>query len=205
MEPMASGLPGWLRLTWAVLLGAVVIVHIGHAIGVNGQHRWWHVGHTLMAAGMALMYLLPRMAHPGLYEAGLVAFLLLAVAMAAVVALVWRREDVLNPLWVAAAVDLMAMTYMFVPTTSRPAQVTFLLMLYLGSQAVAWLMGLWNRVPNLSPEPFRVSDAASANVGEVDSVQRPERAVGLQATASLSVRSTLAVMAASMAYMLAVM
>jgi hypothetical protein len=43
-----------------------------------GQRRWWHIGHIVMATGMAAMYLLPRTNHPGQYRAGLVLFAVLA-------------------------------------------------------------------------------------------------------------------------------
>lgn len=206
MPSMASSmLPEWLRLAWAALLGVVVVVHIGHAVAMSEQRRWWHVGHTIMAAGMALMYLLPGMRYPALHQAGLVLFALLSVGFAAAVVILRRREGILNPLWVASALDLAAMTYMFAPPSSWLVPSTYALVFYLGVQAVAWAVGWWSRVPIVSPVAPLAADAVSAGGGEVVPADDRAEAVGLRATSSPSVRATLAVMAASMAYMLAAM
>ena len=218
-------LPLWLRLAWIIALGAIVVTHVGHAVAMPGQRRWWHLGHTAMAAGMALMYLLPRMQHPDLYPAGLVLFALVTLAEATATTVLRRREGVLNPLWMLATLDMLAMTYMLLPPPTRPTWLTTAVVLYLAAQALVWSLGGWDRLPVFrrgSPRRTPTATRVSPNA-EPDSVQHPGPApptplttdpapenatgpvVGLTAHSTVAVRLTLAVMTASMAYMLAVM
>ncbi|HVV11998.1 MAG TPA: DUF5134 domain-containing protein [Amycolatopsis sp.] len=189
-------LPEWLRLVWAVLLVVVAFAHLRHVVTMRGQRRWWHIGHTLMAAGMAAMYLLPRMDHQALYRSGLALYVVVAVALAATTAAHWRREAVVNPLWVASTLDVVVMVYMLLPV--RTPTVSGVFVVYLAGQAVAWALGLWSRVPALRPVP--ADGTAGTEPGGSATV-----AVGLTAHSSPIVLSTLAVMAASMAYMLIAM
>ncbi|MEU7401887.1 DUF5134 domain-containing protein [Streptomyces sp. NPDC044948] len=186
-------MPGWARALWAVALAGVVLVHVRHAWVLPGQRRWWHVGHTVMALGMAAMYLLPRMAHSGLYVAGVMLFTAVTVTEAA--ATVWhrRREGVLNPLWVSSTTDKLAMTYMLLSPAVRPAVLAYAFVVYAAGQALAWGLALWDRAPVLrQPAP-----AAASAFG------RPVARVGLGAHSTPVTRTSLAVMAAGMAYMLA--
>lgn len=186
-------LPGWLRVVWAVLLVTVAALHLGHVVVMSGQRRCWHAAHTAMAAGMAVMYLLPRMGHLGLYRAGLVLFVVAALALVVVTAESRRREGVVNPLWVASTLDMVIMVYMLLP--SRLAALTGLFVVYLAGQTVAWALGLWSRVPLLSPVPVGGRGVAGSR----------SVAVGLTAASSAVVLGTLAVMSAGMAYMLVAM
>lgn len=199
MEPAMADmslLPEWLRWVWAAAFLGVVIAHAGHAWSMRGQPRWWHIGHTTMAGGMLVMYLVPHMGHPGLYRAGLVLFVLVTAAEAAGTLVLRRREGRLNPLWAATTADQLVMVYMLALPMSGPALVTSLLVAYLGVQAVLWGAGLWSRVPAVRPqeEPLGAIGAASA----------PPRArvIGLAAEADVVVRVSLAVMATGMGYML---
>jgi hypothetical protein len=189
-------LPEWLRWVWAAAFLGVVVAHAWHAWSMRGQPRWWHIGHTTMAGGMLVMYLVPHMAHPGLYRAGLVLFVLVAAAEAAWTLVLRRREGWLNPLWVATTVDQLVMVYMLAMPMSGPVLVTSALVVYLGVQTVLWGAGLWSRVPAVRPQeaPLGAPGAASA----------PPRAreIGLAAEADVVVRISLAVMAAGMGYML---
>ncbi|MDR7303699.1 DUF5134 domain-containing protein [Haloactinomyces albus] len=214
-------LPMWLRIVWVVALCGVIVTHVGHAVAMPGQRRWWHVGHTAMAAGMALMYLLPRMQHPALYRAGLVLFVLIMVAEAAATAVFRRREGMLNPLWLLSAVDMFAMAYMLLAPAARPVWLTWVLVAYLGGQVLGWAFGLWDRLPVFArglPATVAPGDSPTA----VERTHRHEHAVtpladdpapeaapgpvvGLTAHSTVAVRVTLAVMAAGMAYMLAIM
>ncbi|TQJ00964.1 DUF5134 domain-containing protein [Amycolatopsis cihanbeyliensis] len=188
-------LPEWLRIVLAAVLCGVAVLHVGHVLAMRGQRRWWHAGHTVMALGMAAMYLLPRMRNEGLYEAGLVLFALFTVAVVIGALLIRRNEGVLNPLWIAAGVDMVAMTYMLLPMSGRFAPVTYLFVGYLGCQAVAWVTGLWGRVPVLRP----------VLAGAPDAPEAAAPAVALTAHSAPTVPPSLAVMAATMAYMLAAM
>lgn len=145
-HPMMSMplLPMWLRIGWAVALGAVVPVHLWHAWFRPGQARWWHAGHTVMALGMTVMYLLGRTAHPGLYRLGVLLFGTWTVALAVTAVVLRHREGALNWLWVAAAADMLAMTCMLLPAHAVGVRVVFVL--YLFGQALAWSLGLWGRV-----------------------------------------------------------
>ncbi|WP_216205373.1 DUF5134 domain-containing protein [Amycolatopsis aidingensis] len=192
-------LPEWLRIALAAVLCGVAVLHIGHVLAMRGQRRWWHASHTVMALGMVAMYLLPRMGNEGLYQAGLALFALVTVALVAGAVLIRRGEGVLNPLWLAAAVDMLAMTYMLLPMSSRFAPVTYLFVGYLGAQAVAWTAGLWSRVPVLRPVPVGTADAPGA------ATAGGQGAVALTAESAPTVPPSLAVMAATMAYMLAAM
>src|SRR5699024_7662082 len=140
-------LPQWLAITWAVILFGVTAVHVWHAWAMRGQPRWWHIGHTAMALGMAAMYLLPTMSHPGFGRFGLATFAVITAAVLGAGILCWWREGVANPLWLATTVDMLAMTYMFLPMSNWIPAVTGILVGYLVLQFIAWAGNLWARVP----------------------------------------------------------
>lgn len=200
MEAMAL-LPGWLRAVWVTALCGVLVTHLRHAYVIAGQSRWWHVGHAVMATGMALMYLLPHMQHPGVYRVGVVLFGLLALAAAVKAVLLRRREGVFNPLWLMSSVDMFVMAYMSTHGL-RTAPLTWLLIAYLLVQAVAWAVGTWIRIPVFASRPRVGQDT---DMADVSAVPVRIRRLGLTPHSTVAVRTTLAVMAASMAYMLAVM
>lgn len=185
MHATMSMLPGWVRLVWVLALAVVAVVHIWHCATMTGQLRWWHGAHTAMAVGMLAMYAADPMRQRGLDRTLVVVFALLTVAIAAATVLVRRREGRLNPVWAATGVDTAAMTYMAAvmawPST-LPVVVSWIVVAYLGCQVFAWLFGGWDR----------------ALAGRRSSL-------GLSGPNSLDIRLTLAVMAASMAYMLAAM
>lgn len=207
-------LPQWLRIVWALALAGVVGLHTGHAWTRPGQGRWWHTGHIIMALGMIGMYLL-GMTYPGLSRAGVVLFAVLTLAVAATAVVVGRREAVLNPLWVASAVDTLVMTYMLLPAAARPAGVSWVLVGYLACQVLAWALGLWDHVAVLQPAPaasapMPVTTPATEQVhapapATTNPARSRNRVLGLTAHCTPGIRVSLAVMAASMAYMLAVM
>lgn len=193
-------LPEWLRAAWVVALCGVTALHLWHAWSMHGQRRLWHAGHTVMAVGMALMYLLPAMSHPTLYEGGRTVFGALTVLLVVSTVLLRRREGLFNPLWVAAAVDMLVMTYMLLPAGTRPVALTGVFVLYLGAQAVAWALGLWDRAP-----AYRSTAPTPAGGPGTPSAGGTGAGVGLVAHSTAAVRVSLAVMAVSMAYMLAIM
>jgi len=216
-------LPEWLRMLWvAALLGATAL-HVRHAWLMPGRVRWWHAGHTTMAIGMILMYLLDRMQHPALYQAELAVFASALLTVAAITAAISRGEGALNPLWLAGTLDLLAMVYMLLPAENRNAALTGVILIYLTCQVLAWSLGWWDRpsarhavasAQALSTKPNMATDAtvtraatgspAAALLGPAQQVvQYRQRELFLQCT--LSTRASLAVMAAAMGYMLAVM
>ncbi len=91
-------LPEWLRMLWvAALLGATAL-HVRHAWLMPGRVRWWHAGHTTMAIGMILMYLLDRMQHPALYQAELAVFASALLTVAAITAAISPRRGCAQPI-----------------------------------------------------------------------------------------------------------
>lgn len=203
-------LPDRLRVVLAVVLCGVLVVHLWHARTMTGQRRWWHLGHTAMAAGMALMYAVPMMGLPAL-QGGVAALFAASTVVSAGAAVLLRREEgVLNPLWVASALDMLAMTYMLLPHGTRLGAVTAVFVLYLTVQAVAWLLGLWDRIPVVRTAvlPGRAATAlapGSLADGPAGGVMATAGSVGLTAHSTPVVRASLAVMAASMAGMFLVM
>ncbi|MGH3827111.1 MAG: DUF5134 domain-containing protein [Pseudonocardiaceae bacterium] len=206
-------LPQWLRVVWALALAGVVLVHVSHAWFLPGQGRWWHTGHIIMALGMIGMYLL-GMTHPGLSWAGVALFGVLTLALATTAVVCGRREAALNPLWVVSAVDMLAMTYMLLPPATRPTVVNWVFVAYLACQVLAWALGLWDQVPALQPAPAALGSVPvttpatervhSAPPATVIPAHSGDRVLGLTAHCTPAIRVSLAVMAASMAYMLAV-
>jgi Domain of unknown function (DUF5134) len=185
MHSMTTLLPGWVRVVWVVALAVVAVLHIWHGATMSGQARWWHSVHTAMALGMIGMYATDPMRQRGLYYMLAVLFAVIAVALAVTAIVVRRRERVLNPLWVVTAVDSAAMSYMaavMLSPSAVPAAVTWVVVAYLACDALAWLLGVWDRAV--------VSRGPS---------------VALSGHNTLDITLTLAVMAASMAYMLAAM
>lgn len=201
-------LPQWLSVAWALVLLGVVGLHVWHSYTRTGQHRWWHLAHTVMALGMIGMYLLPVMTDPGLARAGLLCFAAGTVLLFACTATLGRREGGLNPVWLVTGLDMMVMTYMFLPGSARPAALTWIAVTYLVGQVGAWLANLWARprrgvaVPDA---PETQAAVATAQGPGAATAAAPRRQFGLSGCAALDVRITLAIMAASMAYMLAAM
>lgn len=210
-------LPPWLRIAWTITMCGVAVLHAWHAVAFARQVRWWHCGHTAMAAGMAVMYASGAALDPRLRNAGLALFALATVLAAIAAPLMRRREGAVDPLWVVAAADLLAMTYMLLPTEWRPVVVSYLLVGYLVCQLAARAFGLWSRpAAVLAVAPSREDTSAVLAVGAGDGGRpldgptavavggpAPGRAeVGLVPHYTPTVRATLAVMAAGMAYML---
>lgn len=208
-EQMMSSplLPAWLRVLWAVLLFAVVVVHTAHANLMSGQRRWWHIGHTAMAAVMMLMYLLPPMSNPGPYRAGLLLFAAGTIALGVGTVVLARREGGVCLLWVASTVEMLAMTYMLLPMQVRPGAVNYVFALYLAGSALAWALGLWQREPARRERPAVAAAAAQQGQGGAPAAfaePEPPRP-RLTVPGSRDVPVTLAVMSASMAYMVVFM
>ncbi|MGH3547209.1 MAG: hypothetical protein ACRDQU_03605 [Pseudonocardiaceae bacterium] len=207
-------LPDWLRVVWVVALGVVIVTHLWHAYCKLGQCRWWHAGHIVMAVGMVVMYLPGSMARAGLSRTGVALFGGAALATAGAAAVLRRREGAFNLLWAVVAVDLLIMAYMWLPAAIRPSPLDYALAGYLGCQLLAWSLGLWERDPVIArrPEPAAAAPMmARAGPGKLLAARPPApttippAAVGLVVHRDLAVRASLAVMVASMGYMLIVM
>jgi hypothetical protein len=131
-------LPNWLAVIWMLVFFAVIAIHARHVLQSEGQRRWWHSGHVLMAIGMAFMYA-PSSVDSLDIPAG---FWSLAFANAAIVILLWLLVQAFegrgaNMLWLVMAFDLAAMAYMWSPTGFQ-APITWLLVAYFAAQALLW-------------------------------------------------------------------
>lgn len=217
---MSTGLlPSWLRIVWAATLASVVMVHAWHALLMPGQRRWWHLTHIVMAIGMALMYLLPRVPYAALYSTGLGLFAVTTLVVVTTTVVARSREGAINPIWVVTALDYLAMTYMLINPGLRPEWLSYLFVAYLASEIVAWCAHLFDRLPVFGHPAVTVPTVAAAPGGPGAKAGEPNPSpsgpVLLSAHVTpgsvtaghsdLAVTITLAVMAASMAYMLAVM
>lgn len=220
---MAMGmplLPAWSRWAWVSALGVVLVVHAWHVWTMSGRRRWWwHAGHSVMAAGMVAMYAVSQQGHAGLYwiEAVLYAALTVAGGLGGVA--LWRRDRVLNWLWLASTVDLLAMTYMALPAADRDEGVTYSFVAYLVVEALVWLSDPLSRLARKAAcreEDTAVAAAGRNGAAQVATLTRPrvrqtvssDPACGsmrLVADVPVAVRLTLVVMSASMGWMLVAM
>lgn len=215
-------LPQWLRWAWVVALCVVLLVHLWHVHSMSGQARWWHVGHVVMAAGMITMFVVREPAHVGLYWGGVALFGALALAMVLGGAALWRRDRLLNWLWAGSTVDMVAMTYMALPNDKRDLGLTLVLVAYLTVEVVVWLTDPLPRmlarqvhtlVQRRAPELVPAADAGTLAVAATrPRAARPAVAsdsscesMRLVADVNGWVRVTLAVMSASMGWMLLAM
>src|SRR5699024_670224 len=174
--------------------------HVHHCRTMTGQVRWWHLMHTAMGIGMVAMYVLPVMSNATLAWSGLAIFAALTAALLLTTVLQFRREGALNPMWLATSMAMSVVSSMFVAMNAPPLLLTWAVIAYLAAHALVWLCDVWARAGSFTlaappGEPLPPSGGAGTAV-----VQR--RSLGLSGTVDLSVRITLALMAASMGYML---
>lgn len=195
MTHTAPLLPGWLRAAWIVALCAVAIVHLRHIWVMRGQRRYWHVGHALMATGMAYMYL-HHSAHSLPNPGGAAVFVVAATASIAAAMAFRLRDGIFNPLWIFAAVEMAAMVYMFLPANTRSTLLSVVLAAYLAAIGLLWALGKWDGHYHAT-QPH-ASDEHSASPVRLAAAADPPR------QANMWLRASLATMTAGMAYMLLV-
>jgi len=131
-------LPSWLSVLWMLVFFAIVAIHARHVLESEGQRRFWHSGHVLMAVGMAVMYAPGSVDHFNIPTG----FWSLAFANAAIAIVLWTMVQAFagrgtNLLWLVMAFDLGAMAYMWSPSGFQ-APITWLLVAYFAGQAVLW-------------------------------------------------------------------
>jgi hypothetical protein len=115
-------------------------------LAVRGQNRAWHVGHLLMALGMAAMYLPASIVRLGI-PAGdwqLVFTNATAVVLAWMVARVATHRAV-HLIWMTTLADFAAMSYMW-HAGGYAGAATWVLAAYCAGQAVLWLTGTYDRI-----------------------------------------------------------
>ncbi|MEP7191893.1 MAG: hypothetical protein ABI903_03400 [Actinomycetota bacterium] len=225
MKVMSQGLlPPWVTWLWLVALAAVLVIHCGHLVRMGGQHRWYHASHILMLVSMLYMFAMMEFTwtwFPRSWSISLFVVSTAALAVWMVLRLVQRRP--FSALWITALIMQASMIYMWIPKASWATALIWTMVVYFGLETVAWLAGLLDdSKPAMAVGP---SVSAMPGLGEgpgFDSTQTT--AGGLLVTAkpatvehraaevlvhladdSLTGRIGMAVMAASMAYMLAAM
>lgn len=129
-------LPSWLAVLWMLVFFVIIVVHGRHVLESEGQRRFWHSGHVLMAVGMAVMYAPASVDHFDIPTG----FWSLAFANAAIAIVLWVLVQAFagrgtNVLWLLMAFDLAAMAYMW---SGFQAPITWLLVAYFAGQAVLW-------------------------------------------------------------------
>jgi hypothetical protein len=190
-----SILPDWLAVLWTLAFIVILVVHARHVAQTEGERRWWHAGHVLMAFGMVFMFAPASLDHldipGGLWP------LLFANGAGAVVAWMLARMlsgRAVNALWGALAFDLAAMAYMWSPS-GYVAPLTWLLVAYFAVQALLWATNYYRRLDR------------RAIVGGVS--VNPDgtlAAAGVQPlVCERDLRPSMAAMALGMAYMFAAM
>jgi hypothetical protein len=213
MKPMGTDpLPPWVTYLWLVALAAVLVFHCGHLVQMGaGQHRWYHASHILMLVSMLYMY--ASMEFRWTWLASNVQAVIFSMSTAAIVVwMVYRfvQRRPFSALWVLALIMQAAMIYMWLPSWA-PA-LTWALVAYFALETVAWLAGLLDDTkPAMAVGPSShglrgslphgsLSERGSMSFGPGD---RPVDVPLAQNT--MLARVSMAVMAASMAYMFAAM
>jgi len=180
-------LPEWLRLTGVFAFAGVTAVHLQHAVMASGTRRFWHAGHTLMAAGMISMFLPAQFRFPP----PLVWTVIYALAGSALVlwmVLMLLRRQAVGLFWPDLLIGILTMFYMFALRPATIIPLTVVLATYFVADAVGWATGWLYNTQEVSMSGLQFGRRASP------STQR-----------AILVRITLATMAAGMAYMLVAM
>lgn len=226
MKPMGQGLlPPWVTWLWLIALTAVLVLHCGHLVRMGGQHRWFHASHILMLVSMLYMYAMMEFKWTWFPKSWSVT--IFSVSTAAI--LVWMayrfvQRRPFSVLWVLALIMQAAMIYMWLPPKNWVPALTWALVVYYSIETVAWLArALDDSKPSMSVGPREAAGPAKP-VGQAGGSQ-PAVAGGLLVESrtvmaasegkhpafvalahnAMTDRVSMAVMAASMAYMFAAM
>ncbi len=196
-------LPDWLRIMWvaiyALILVLHLVLHLRHLNTMGGQERTWHSSHVLMALGMVYMFLpagiitLPSMV-------GIVVFALAALAATGWIVYALASQRPLDFLWVILLIDMLGMAYMFAITQVMLGALTYLFAVYFVIEMGCWFLGAFNQFNQFNqftqPDPHQQVFPATVGAVALKANARP-----LASASSLTVRLTLGLMAAGMAYM----
>lgn len=189
---ISSLLSEGLRWPWVAVYAVIVVVHLSHAMSVEGRQRAWHSGHVMMAVGMAYMFLPPRlkMVSDVAWEA---VFAVVAAAILAWLLRAWINCRAVNLLWVVSLLDMLAMVYMFAFPGAAIAPVTYVLVVYFAGVMVGWMNGTFDDDSG--------RDGLLPFVVGLRSCSASAFAEPLPGASSMSERTTLSAMGAGMAYM----
>lgn len=143
-------LPAWLALVWTLVFVVILVIHARHVLDSHGQRKFWHAGHVVMALGMIFMFAPASINHITLsrtfWQLG---FANLSGAIVAWILIEAFGHRAINVLWLAMAVDLAAMAYMWSPS-GYSAPLTWLLVTYFAAQALLWVTDRMRRVDGLT-------------------------------------------------------
>jgi hypothetical protein len=176
-----------ISVVWITALGAVLVLHCRHLLHMRGERRWYHCAHAVMLLGMLDMFgatafgfaWLPQRFWSVLYLAtSAVIFGWIFVRL--------TRRRALGTLWIVALVQQVAMIYMWAPIRYWAPLLSYGFVFYFTLETAAWLARAYSR--SRRQEAF-----AAAYPSQVASL----------APSSFLDEVCMAVMAASMAYMLA--
>jgi hypothetical protein len=188
-------LPAWLGVAGAVLFLAVLASHLRHAAQTSGERRWWHCGHVLMAASMAVMYLPASVATIGIPAAvWQSAFATLAVVLLVSGAVMLCAHRAPSALWLLLILDMAAMTYMWTPSAGTVV-LSWIAALYLLVQALLWAS---DRI-RVIDRPWTAGGYALSGGGVVCA------APGAELATEFDLRISMCVMSTGMAYMIIAM
>lgn len=214
-------LPLWVTWLWLAALAAVLVLHCGHFVRMGGEHRWFHASHILMLVSMLYMFASMEFKWKWFPSSSWVVIFWMSTA-AIVVWMILRavQRRPFSFLWIFALIMQAAMIYMWMPNWA-PA-LTWTLVVYYGLEAIAWLSGRLDDsrqaatlAPAADPVTARASKPDMTGSGSVGVLSDPkqttaavpgDRAVFVSlAQNSPAARVSMAIMAASMAYMFAAM
>ena len=139
---MPDLLPVPVTVAWTVMLVAVLVFHCGHLIRMGGQRRWFHSTHAVMLLGMVYMYSFMEF---GWHRVPTAVWLWIYLAVIAVI-IVWmavriKKRRPFSFLWILALVQQAGMVYMWVPAVYWVALFSYVMVGYYGLETVAWLCG----------------------------------------------------------------
>lgn len=135
----------WLDLLWNTAFCMVGVSHTWHAVHGRGPQRWWHLVHTIMAAGMMFMYF-PSAHSTSLNWIGATVFGLLGLVLLVLVAAWTVRESGIDPHWPMLLVEIVAMSYVFAQQGKEKSVLGILFGVYFGLQAIVWAFNFWSDV-----------------------------------------------------------
>lgn len=191
---MGEGLlPAWVGWICFAIYIVILLIHLYHLVTMKGLHRAWHIGHVLMALGMAWMFLptppsgIPALAWQIAYAVA--AFLILAWCIWN-----WSYRQAVNFPWITLFIGMLAMIYMFTFPGAATQYLTYILVAYFVLESVAWFVGAFDETEQGQRRLLPLAIGPRA-----DSVH------ALVEAGSLTIRLTLGFMTLGMGFMLFVM
>jgi hypothetical protein len=190
-----SPFPEWARWAWAAFFVLTVFEHLPHLGRMHGARRLWHLGHVVMAVGMAWMFIPPEYRDatrwPWQVLYGATSVLAVGYALARLVG-----GATIDLSWIAMAVGQVGMWYMWSMRDGVAREwLTYVGAAWFVVEAVGWFTGelTGRRDPSYIPKAVGARAGDSPFLGGAKPL-----AYAVKPLARLS----LGLMAVGMAYML---